>query len=275
MILVNDASAESGAQLTVDPTKPVGCPSVDGPRGRRDNPGAGVRRLFTALLLLAATLAVLGALFQIVYRPWQRNWGSTAEEVARRMPGDELITAPEFVATRAVTIRGRPEEIWPWLVQIGYRRAGFYSYDRLDNDGIPSAERILPEYQQLAVGDEIPLSNAAGARVQAVEPGRSLLLAVGRDPELPGAFTWAWGLYPEDDERTRLVTRLRWRAPGAASRVLMDATEIWMMRKCLLGIKRRVESSWDPAAPGTHHGNGAGARRPAGTPSAPAGTPPA
>ena len=203
-------------------------------------------RTSVKLLILSVTLlALLGALFQLFYRPWQRTWGATAEEVARRMPGDEIVDEPGWVATRAVTIGGRPEEIWPWIVQIGYRRAGFYSYDRLDHDGIPSAERILPDLQSLAVGDRVPLSNTADAVVRAVEPGRTLLLAVGRYPDAPGAFTWAWGLYPLDAQHTRLVTRLRWRSDGALSRLLLDATEIWMMRKCLLGIKRRVE---DPAA---------------------------
>ena len=199
----------------------------------------------TAFLVLAVTLLLLGALFQLVYRPWQRSWGATDEEVARRMPGDEIVQGAGFVATRAVTIRGRPEEIWPWIVQIGYRRAGFYSYDRLDHDGVPSARRILPEYQDLAVGDRLPLSNTADAEVRALEAGRSLLLVVGRDPAMPGAFTWAWGLYAEDAEHTRLVTRLRWRAHSAIGRLMLDTFEIWMMRKCLLGIKERVEG---PAA---------------------------
>jgi hypothetical protein len=200
-------------------------------------------RLPKVLIFLAAILVALAALFQLVYRPWQRHWGATEEEIARTMPGDEIVEGPGFVATRALTIHGTPDEIWPWLVQIGYRRAGFYSYDRLDNDGIPSADRILPEYQELAVGDEIPLSNHAGAEVRALEPGRSLLLVVGRDPDLPGAFTWAWGLYPLDGERTRLVTRLRWRPGGTASVLLLETFEIWMMRKCLLGIKQRVENA--------------------------------
>jgi hypothetical protein len=196
---------------------------------------------------VAVTLAVLGALFQLVYRPWQRNWGATRAEVERPMPGDEIIPQATFVATRAVTIRGRPAEVWPWIVQIGYHRAGFYSYDRLDNDGIPSARRILPEYQHLEVGDRVPLSRAGDAEVRAVEPERSLLLLVGRDPRQPETFTWAWGLYPEDAEQTRLVTRLRWRLDSAVGRLLMDTVEIWMMRKCLLGIKERVEASAPPA----------------------------
>ena len=199
------------------------------------------RRWRAWALALGAVVVLLGALFQLVYRPWQRNWGATDEEIGRSMPGDEIIPGANFVATRAVTIRGRPEEIWPWIVQIGYRRAGFYSYDRLDHDGVPSARRILPEYQDLAVGDRVPLSNTADAEVRALEPGRALLLMVGRDPALPEAFTWAWGLYPEDGDHTRLVTRLRWRHDSAFGRVMLDAFEIWMMRKCLLGIKERVE----------------------------------
>jgi hypothetical protein len=186
-------------------------------------------------------VAVLGVLFQLVYRPWQRTWGATPDEVAGRMPGDEIIRDPGFEATRAVTIDGRPAAVWPWIVQMGWRRAGFYSYDRLDNDGIPSAERILSEYQELAVGDRLPLSKAADAEVRALEPGRTLLLVVGSDPGARGAFTWTWSLYPLAEDRTRLVTRLRWRAEGTISRLFLDTFEIWMMRKCLLGIKRRVE----------------------------------
>ena len=194
-------------------------------------------------VLLVASLALLSVWFHVFYRPWQRNWGSTEEEIERRMPGDEIVPTPTFIATRAVTIRGRPEQIWPWIVQMGYRRAGFYSYDRLDNDGTPSADRILPEYQDLEVGDEVPLSNVADAEVRALEPHRSLLLLVGHHTEAPGAFTWAWGLYPLDREHTRLVTRLRWRVDSSVSILLMEAGEIWMMRKCLLGIKQRVEAS--------------------------------
>ena len=97
-------------------------------------------------------VAALGAIVLGVYlrfiRPWQLRWGATDEEVARAMPGDDVVKHPTFNATRAVTIQARPEQIWPWLVQIGVTpRAGWYSYDWLDNLGIPSAERIVPEWQ--------------------------------------------------------------------------------------------------------------------------------
>jgi hypothetical protein len=187
------------------------------------------------------TLFVVGTLIVwYVYRPWALSWGSTADEIARPMPGDRVLSKPSFVATRAVTVEATPEEIWPWIVQIGYRRAGFYSYDLLDNDGIPSAERILPEYQDLQVGDTIPLNRTAHVRVTELGPPTSMVLVF----EVPGTWssaTWVWGLYPVDASRTRLVTRLRANPTGIRSRLFLDLGEIVMMRKCMLGIKCRAE----------------------------------
>ena len=165
------------------------------------------------------------------------------------MPGDEVLEQPTFNATRAVTIEATPEEIWPWLVQIGYRRAGFYSYDRLDNDGIPSSERILPQYQDLKVGDLIPLTKTANVRVTELDPPRIMVLIF----EVEGTWsnaTWVWGLYPKDASHTRLVTRLRADAKGIRSRVFLDLGEIIMMRKCMLGIKRRAEQRGRSEPPG-------------------------
>ncbi len=191
--------------------------------------------------LIAAALLLL---FFVAYRPWALNWGATAEEIHRAMPGDELVADPTFNATRAVTISGRPEDIWPWLAQIGYSRAGFYSYDRLDNDGVTSAERILPEYQDLTVGDTIPLSATVGAKVLDLQRPEYLLLVVraDSDSEVPHElWSWVWGLYELDDRRTRLVSRLRVHASFRTT-LMLDAFEIVMMRKHLLGMKRRVEA---------------------------------
>jgi hypothetical protein len=159
------------------------------------------------------------ALFWFVYRPWALTWGATDEEVARPMPGDSVVADPTFNATRAVTIDAPPEAVWPWIIQIGYLRAGFYSYDRLDNDGIPSAERILPEFQQLAAGDSIPLTSDGYAAVAALEPNRSMLLVTGEE----GPWTWAWGLYPVSTDQTRLVTRLRFGTTRIRTRLVLDA----------------------------------------------------
>ena len=197
----------------------------------------------TTVRVLIAGFGLLFLCFLVlvfIYRPWALGWGSTDEEIARFMPGDQVLEQPIFNATRAVTIEATPEEIWPWIVQIGYRRAGFYSYDVLDNDGVPSAEVILPEYQRLRVGDTIPLSRSAHVRVIELEPPTSMVLVF----EVSGTWssaTWVWGLYPEGESHTRLITRLRANPTSNLSRLFLDFGEIIMMRKCMLGIKRRAE----------------------------------
>ncbi len=199
-------------------------------------------RIFLIRATIASLIFVvsLAATLWFIYRPWALTWGSTNEEIACPMPGDEVLELPTFNATRAVTIEATPEEIWPWIIQIGYRRAGFYSYDVLDNDGIPSAERILPEYQNLKVNELIPLTETANVRVTELDSQKFMVLVF----EVEGTWsnaTWVWGLYPEDASHTRLVTRLRADARGVRARVFLDLGEIIMMRKCMLGIKRRAE----------------------------------
>ena len=193
------------------------------------------------MLLLTVILAALVAFFYLVYRPWQLSWGATPDEVARPMVGDGLVKNPTFNATRAVTINAPAERIWPWIVQIGYKKAGFYSWDILDNDGIPSAGRIIPEFQKLKIGDLIPLSEHTDAAVVSMEPNEHLLLVFQSE----GTVTWAWALFKIDANRTRLVNRLRWHASSAVSQFVLDAFEIIMMRKHLLGIKRRAEASME------------------------------
>ena len=191
-------------------------------------------------------LAILGGASLGVYlrfiRPWQLRWGATGEEVARAMPGDDVVKQPTFNVTRAITIQARSEEIWPWLVQIGIKRAGWYSYDWIDNLGIPSAERILPEWQHVTVGDLIPMSpdGKQGQWVKDFEANQWMLWWDNQ-----GYATWYWGLYPQDDSQTRLITRVRihyrWTSPAILFNLLVEFTDIVMMRKCLLGIKRRAE----------------------------------
>jgi hypothetical protein len=177
-------------------------------------------------------------------RPWQLRWGATNEEVARPLPGDGDVPQPSFNATRAVTVTALPEEIWPWLVQIGVTRAGWYSYDLFDNLGHHSSERIVPELQHLAVGDVIPMSpnGKEGLLVKALEPNRWMLWG-----SKAGDSTWYWGLEPVDEHQTRLITRVRmrynWTSPTLLFGLLVEFADIVMMRKCLLGIKRRAEQT--------------------------------
>jgi hypothetical protein len=128
------------------------------------------------------------------------------------MPGDELVAEPSFSATRAITIDAPPEAVWPWLVQIGYGRAGFYSYDLFDNAARPSAEQILPEHQQPKVGDWVPMASkvngATAFKIKAFERNRWMLWVKRHS-------TWAWKLVPLDGERTRLIARLKEATSGA------------------------------------------------------------
>ena len=108
----------------------------------------------------AASLVVVS--YITVVGPWQRRWGSTGEEVERAMPGDELLPPGAHSTTRAITIDATPRDVFPWLLQIGYGRGGWYSYDWIDNDGKRSVDRIDPALQRLAVGDRIRCSPTSG-----------------------------------------------------------------------------------------------------------------
>jgi hypothetical protein len=196
-------------------------------------------------------LLVLTALYFLWLRDFQMNWGATATDISRYMPGDELLDSPEFNATRAVEINATPEEIWPWIVQMGYSKGGFYGFDRLDNGGRPSAKRIIPEYQDLKVGDSIAAGEYKGKlfnflEVAEMDAPRSMLWVFVATHWKGG--TWSWGLYRIDDKRTRLVSRLRKdydfdSIQAIVNWTLADVCEILMMRTTLLGIKCRAENS--------------------------------
>jgi hypothetical protein len=190
-------------------------------------------------------VAAPGFLSAPLHRHRHLRWGATDGEVAAAMPGDELVPTPSFVATRAISIAAPPEQVWPWLVQLGTGRAGWYSYDLFDNHGRPSAERILPRFQTIRNGDWVPMSSRVSEttafKVTAFEVNRWLLWAK-RDS------SWAWQLTPVNGGRTRLVTRLKacypWRtSPGLAllTLVLFELGDFPMMRKLLLGIRRHAE----------------------------------
>jgi hypothetical protein len=180
--------------------------------------------------------------YRLWIQPWQHRWGATDEEVHRAMPGDDLI--PDAASTtRAITISAPPEQVWPWLVQLGYGRAGWFSYDWIDNDGQPSADRIIPELQQLQVGDQILMLPGMGPRVREVEPNRYF---VAGDLE---AGVWCLALYPTASG-CRLVSR--WRVnwpltPATAFWILLsDPGAFIMERKMLKGIRSRAEARyWD------------------------------
>lgn len=193
-------------------------------------------------LVVAAVIAIAAGLYARIFRPWQLTWGATAAEAARALPGDELVRDPTFAATRAITIAASPEEIWPWLIQVGVTRAGWYSYDLLDNLGRHSAVSVIPDLQHLAVGDVLPLSpdGKQGMHVYALDLPRSMTWAT-----LPDS-TWTWVLEPDADGTTRLITRVRahyrWLSPTIIFSMLLEFADIWMMRKMLLNVRDRAQA---------------------------------
>lgn len=196
------------------------------------------------ILFLPVLLILTLPLYLLWIRPWQLRWGASGEEVKRAMPGDDIVRNPHFIATRGVTVNAPPEKIWPWLVQMGCLRAGWYSYDWVDNLGFHSSERIIPEFQQIQEGDSIPFS-PDGKMAMWVESYKTnhWILWTGAK----GESTWFWGLYPTGENSTRMLTRLRvhydLKLPWLIYYVLFDAGDIVMMRKAMLGIKRRAEGT--------------------------------
>lgn len=210
------------------------------------------RTLLKRILAALALIALVMAAYFFCARPYQLHWGASDQEIKQAMPGDQLDPSPEFFATRAITIAGTPEEIWPWLLQMGYGRAGFYGYDILENQGSPrgilSADRILPEFQQFKAGDEVPISSVAKMVFYAIEPNQYLIWT-GTDYQ--GSFLWA--LNPIDESHTRLVSRIRWSFHWTQPQLLAldlftEFTDHLAVRKVLQGVKGRVEGQVEPMA---------------------------
>jgi len=190
----------------------------------------------------------VGLMYWIPIRRWYRHWGATDAEIKRAMLGDAEVPRATYETTLAVTVDAPAAGIWPWLVQMGYRRGGLYSYDWLDRLfgflDAPSAECILPEFQRLQVGDVIPVGRGAGFPVKALEPFRTLVLGGESD-----GFQWMWqlGLYPVNGRLTRLVSRNRAHIPRTVGSTLfmgvLEPAAFIMTRKMLLGLKRRAEAT--------------------------------
>ena len=205
-------------------------------------------------------LAVIGGIAGILGRRWGLRWGATDEEVDDDLPGDELITQPHLMATRAITVRRPAEEVWPWIAQLGQGRAGFYSYETLENlfgCDVHSADRVLPEHQGVAVGDTMRLVREGHPadlffEVAFVHPHRALVLKAPGEPDAVlragmAYTTWAFVLDRLPDRGTRLLTR--WRTdfrPTVAGYFSWkygptELVSFVMERKMLKGIRRRAE----------------------------------
>ena len=194
-----------------------------------------------------------------------RRWGATDAEISMSLPGDEYIANARGDFTQAITIQASAAYIWPWIVQIGQGRGGFYAYELLENltgCNIHNADSIIPELQNLNIGDLIYMHpKATPLRVTMIEKDRALVIGYLLDQEsgdlldvnseAPEKFvkqSWLWYLREEEDNTTRLITRLRVdHGPGLGNRLgfgpITGIISSAMSRKMLLGIKKRAEAS--------------------------------
>ena len=206
-----------------------------------------LRSVLSASVIATATYILVG-------RPRQLSWGATDRECEERLTGDDLILDADLTATRAITIRASAGEVWPWIAQLGQGRGGFYSYDFLENlvgCDIHSADRIVPEWQDVEVGDEVRLAPEVGLAVASLEQGRSLVLRGGvpiGNTTPPYEFSWAFVLRDESDNTTRLLVRERYTYTRPWARLVVEATEVIsfvMSQKMLRGIKSLAEQLVD------------------------------
>jgi hypothetical protein len=203
--------------------------------------------------LLLAAFAVL-LVFAILAIHASRQVRATPQEDARVLAGDELISQPIGSVNHAVTIHRPPRDVWPWLAQMGSGRAGWYSYDFIDNGSHPSAERIVPEFQNIEAGSVFPaLPGVKDVFVVAqCDPNHSLVLS-WRLPDGKYQTTWAFILEEPQPGQTRLIVRGRVAAgyrplglPEWFARRMAPPAHFIMQRKQLLGIARRAEASSAP-----------------------------
>jgi hypothetical protein len=216
----------------------------------------------SAFRKLASFLALSAGVYVLGVRPRLLRWGATKDEVRRPFPGGDLIPEGARSATMAVTIDASPEQIWPWLVQMGTDRAGWYSWDRLDNWGRQSEARIHPEWQSIKLGDRFNATPDGSMwwEVAALEPNRLLGLRMSLDlrgrpfdtsgppPMFSTDSLWAFLLEPLPDGRTRLIEsgywafRPRWMQP-IMSVLLLEIEHFVMQTRQFANLKRLAEGA--------------------------------
>jgi hypothetical protein len=221
-------------------------------------------------LLAAAVIVVAGFVYALVIRPWHLRRGATDAEVRRSLPGDDLVPDPKCGYTHAVTIKAPVSVVWSWLVQIGYGRAGWYSHDWLHrlmgiagcvDDKRRSAKRIIPELQDLKLGDIIEIAPGMGYVVVGIEPEQTLILSsrvdtgkwesLSSEDPLPAKYlcsSWVWFFQEIDTKTTRLIVRVRSDYNAGllstlSSGIPNELGSLVMQPKTLRTLKQRAENS--------------------------------
>ena len=227
-------------------------------------------KLLKTILWIGIAVVAAGLGYVFVFLPWQLRRGAANANMQRPLPGDALVPSPKTGYTQAITIRAPRAVVWRWLVQIGYKRAGWYTYDSLHrlmgiagcvDDERRSAKRIIPELQNLAVGDVIEIAPGMGYSVIALEPEQALITqsildagkweSVSDEDPLPEKYlrsSWVWFLEEIDEKTTRLIVRVRSDYnPGLLStlsaRIPNELGRLLMQPRTLRVLKQRAEMS--------------------------------
>ncbi len=204
-----------------------------------------MKKLLKTLGILAG-LTVLAVTIIAMLTPWMDRWGATDEEIAASFPGDELLLEPASFLNRAVTVNALPEEIYPWIVQLGAGRGGMYSYTSLEtyllNCPLVNADRVHEEWQDLKVGDEMKMCPNEPAPppyiIAQIVPNEAIVM--GHQENGEWVDVWQFIIVPQKDGTSRLITRTRTMATGGFWTIIHPG--IFMMeRGMLLGIKDRAE----------------------------------
>lgn len=199
---------------------------------------------FLKTIGILAVLGILVVLVMFALLPWMDRWGATDEELAASLTGDELVPNPRISYTRAVTVNAAPEQIYPWIVQLGADKGGMYSYTWLESliqCPQTNADRIHEEWQDLKVGDKVLMCKSdmpPGYEVAIIEPNR--VIVMGHQTDGIWSDVWQFALVPQDDGTTRLVLRSRDAKEGWMWDVIRPG-EFVMMSRMMLGIKERAE----------------------------------
>lgn len=222
----------------------------------RKNGGSVLVAVFGAL---AAAVAAMTTVYFLVVWPWLSRWGAEEEEVETPLPGDDLLPEANLQTTKAIAIQASPEQVWPWLLQLGVDRGGMYSYEFIENLmglGVENADQLRPEWQNLKAGDfirftpqEFALNPGPGLYVEGLEANRAMFGCFGLEnarPEKCQGGTWQFVLEPQEDSTTRLLLRNRTEAGSTLARAGLKIGHLFqfiMERKMLLVIKDRAESA--------------------------------
>lgn len=201
--------------------------------------------LYTIAILLSIIIG-----YMLLIRPLLLYWGATTEEIYTTLQGDNYIPTPEINTTKAIVVDAKPENIWPWIVQMGQDRGGHYSYDWLENlfgFQTNSVQEIVPEMQFLQKGDEVNFSAGRTMMVDKVIPEKYLLLL---EPDTKKNNTprssWLIFLQPLENGAVHVVSHFRYAyRPGILNflkmRFFIEIAGFFMERRMLLGIKERAE----------------------------------